>query len=177
MIIVKFVYLVEGGGDDLGRFHEITLDPSVVTQTGGDGFGHGYGQLQGVQFICLPGCLGVRQGLGTLGSIGGLPGRAPWVGGGVASLVVGAFPVPVAALGGPVFLATLLAGVFGLLTFLGCVSESLASVALHRFLMGVCVLHSDIIFLQGEAIFEKVVPLSLAVCCDLEFVDISLVLG
>ena len=48
MVVVLPVYLVEGGGDDLGRFREITLNPRVVTQTGGDGFSHGHGQLKGV---------------------------------------------------------------------------------------------------------------------------------
>ena len=71
-----------------------------------------------------------------LGSIGGLPGRASWVGGGVASVAAGAFPVLVAAFGGPVSLATLPAGVLGVPALFGSVAELLACVALDRFLMG-----------------------------------------
>ena len=74
VVVVLPVYLVEGGGDDLGCFREITLDPSVVSQTGCDSFSHSHGQLQGVQFVCLPVCLGISQGLGALGSVSSLPG-------------------------------------------------------------------------------------------------------
>ena len=77
MVVVLPVHLVEAVGDDLGCFLEVALDPSVISQAGGDGFSHGHGQLQGVQFVSLPHCLGVGHGLGSFGSVGGLPGRTP----------------------------------------------------------------------------------------------------
>ena len=104
----------------------------MVTQTGGNGFGHEHGQLQGVQFIDLPGCLGVGHGLAPFGSTGGFSGWTPWIGGGVASLAV---PVLVDTLRGAMFISTLPTGVLGVPAFFSGVAELLASVSLYRLLL------------------------------------------
>ena len=90
VVVLLPVELVEGGGDYLGCFHEVTFYPCVIAQTGGDGFRHGHGQFQGIQFVGFPGCLGVCQGLGPFGDVGGF---SSW-----ASLAVGALPFLVATL-------------------------------------------------------------------------------
>ena len=98
VVVLLPVELVECSGDYLGCFHEVTFYPCVIAQTGGDVFRHGHGQFQGIQFIGFPGCLGICQGLGPFGGVGGFSSCVSWIGGGVASLAVGALPLLVATL-------------------------------------------------------------------------------
>ena len=85
MVVFLSVDLVEGCGDDLCGFSDVfsLKHEAMASVTARVSFM--------VSFHRFPGCLGVSHGLGLL-SIGGLPGRASWVGGGVASLAVGALP-------------------------------------------------------------------------------------
>ena len=72
-------------------------------------------------------------------------------------------------------LATLPASVLGVPAFFGSVAELLASVALDRFLIG-SVFHAAVFHsFEGEAMFEQMVRLGLAVCSDLQFVDVPVV--
>ena len=136
MVVVLFVDPIEGRGDDLGSFTDVAFYSCMIAEARGDGFCYDQGELQGVKLICFPGCLGLGHDLGPFFSVGGLPGGASWVGGGVASLTVGAPPGFLAALRGPVAISTFSAGVFGVSAVSGCVSEFLTLETLDWFLLG-----------------------------------------